>query len=409
MTKDAARDSKAPELFSKEMLPDPYRVYADLRRERPLYWDDELGGWVASRYAEATAILKDRRFSSNRVAGVRDRFADPELAPLFDTLSLLMVQRDGADHDRLRRLVQQAFGRTAVERYAPRIEAIVDTLLGAALARGHMEFVRDLAVPLPIRVISQIVGIPEVDRLQVKTWCDDFSLAALNFYARITEAELRRGAESVRAFKAYLAERAAVLRAAPDDSLLAGLVLAEVEGSRLAMDELLANVLLLLNAGNETTTGLLANGLLALLQHPDQLQRLRQDPSLVPQAVEEFLRFDAPVQFLARVAREEIAIGGQRLAAGDLVFVLLGSAGRDEAHFEHPDRLDVGRTRNRHLAFGSGTHVCTGLQLARLEARIAFTRVLELLPAFALDPEPLQRQANFNLRCPARLPLRLAA
>ncbi len=398
-----------PKLFGQSMHENPYPVYGVLRTMDPLYWDRNLQAWVATGHGDVTRILKDSRFSSNRVDKARGRFADPKLAPLFDTLSLLMLQRDDPDHARLRNLVNHAFQRTAVERYAPHIEALVDRLLDQAEAKGKLDFVWDFAVPLPILVISEIVGIPESDRDRVKAWCDDFSYVALNFYANINEERLERGLEAVQAFKAYLAGRIEELRQRPEDCLLNHLIEVEDAGDRLSLDELLANVLLLLNAGNETTTGMLANGLLALVNNPDQLAILRQDPSLVPQAVEEFLRYDPPVQFVGRVAKQEVVLHGQTIAAGDLVLLVLAAASRDPMVFRAPERLDITRERNRHLGFGNGRHICIGLQLAKLEGQIAFARVLERLPNLSLERGSLRHRENFNMRCPRHLPVKMAA
>ncbi len=401
--------AQRPKLFGQEMLENPYPVYSELRINSPVYWDRNLEAWVVTGHGDVTRILKDDRFSSNRVDRARGRFADPQLKPLFDTLSQLMLQRDDPDHARLRKLVNHAFQRTAIESYAPHIEALVDRLLDEAEARGSFDFVWDFAVPLPILVISEIVGIAEKDRERVKAWCDDFSYVALNFYANIGEEHLQRGLESVEAFKDYLGARIDALRERPEDCLLGHLVQVEEEGDRLNLDELLANVLLLLNAGNETTTGLLANGLLALVNNPDQLALLRDDPSLVSSAVEEFLRYDPSVQFLGRVAKEAATLHGQTIAPGDLVFLVLAAANRDPVVFTQPARLDITRAHNRHLGFGNGRHLCVGLQLAKLEGKIAFTRVLERFPNLTLEADSLRHRENFNMRCPRHLPIRMAA
>ena len=272
-----------------------------------------------------------------------------------------------------------------------------------------MDFIWDFAVPLPILVISELVGIPEDDREQVKRWCDDFSIVALNFYANIESDQLQRGLHSVMEFRTYLAAKVDELRRAPRQDLLSALVLAEHEGSRLTLDELLANTILLLNAGNETTSNLLGNGLVALLRHPDQLQRLRGDPASIADAVEECLRYDSPVQFQGRVATEDVECAGTAIRRGQLVLAVLGAANRDPDHFQDPDRFDAFRHPNFHLAFGHGRHHCVGAELARLEARIAFTILFTELKTLELLPTELRHRENFNMRCYQNLPIRLLA
>lgn len=397
------------QLFGRDMLENPYPRYRDLQTKAPVYWDEGLKAWVVTRHDTVSAVLKDKRFSNDRVSPARERYPNPIYRPLFDTLSLLMLQRDDPDHRRLRNLVQHAFARTAIQDYSPRIVEIVDGMLAKGIAHGQMDFVRDLAVPLPIMVISDIVGIPTEDRAQIKTWCDDFSVVALNFYTGCTDQQLQRGLFSVLGFKLYLKRKVEELRAQPNDSLLSNLVTEEEAGERLTLDELLANVLLLLNAGNETTTGMLTNGLLALLRNPDQLAKLRNQPALAERAVEEFLRYDPPVQFIGRIALEEITLQQQTVAAGDLVLVVMAAAGHDPEVFDEPESLDVARSPCRHLSFGSGQHLCVGVQLARLEGQIVFERLARVLKTIAIEPEHLEHGSNFNMRCLKSLPIRLAA
>ena len=394
-------------LFGPEMHEDPYPVYHELRERDPVHWDDALQAWVLTRYEEVSWALT--ALSSDRVTQTRKRFQDEALQPLFDVLARLMVQRDEPDHTRVRSLVQKAFLRTSVERWSDSVQRRVRSLLDAGLRTGQMDFMWDFAVPLPILVISEIVGIPADDRERVKQWCDDFALVATNFYANISSEQLERGLHSTMAFRAYLAAQVDQLHRAPRDDLLSSLVHAEEEGHRLTLDELLANVLLLLNAGNETTTNLLGNGLVALLQHPDQLRRLRDDPTLIPTAVEEFLRYDSPVQFMGRIAPKDVECGGKRMHRGDLVLPVLAAANRDPSHFHDPDRLDVTREPNHHLAFGHGHHYCAGAPLARLEGRIAFTTMLAECQTLELATAELRHHENFNLRGYSHLPIRLSA
>jgi cytochrome P450 len=398
---------QVPQLFGAEMHEDPYPVYRRLRENSPVYWDEALQGWVLTRYDDVAWSLKS--LSSDRVSLARERFQYAGVDALWDILAVLMLQRDEPDHARLRALVQKAFSRTSVEQWTDSIERRIRLLLAPALQRGHMDFIWDFAVPLPILVISDLVGIAEADRERVKGWCDDFSIVALNFYANIETDQLKRGLDSVMEFRAYLQERVNELRRSPRQDLLSALVLAEHEGSRLTLDELLANTHLLLNAGNETTSNLLGNGLVALLAHPDQLQRLRDAPAAIADAVEECLRYDSPVQFQGRVATEDVDCAGTTIRRGQLVLTVLGAANRDPDHFRDPDRFDASRHPNYHLAFGHGRHHCVGAELARFEARIAFKILFTELETLELLPTDLRHRENFNMRCYQHLPIRVSA
>lgn len=392
------------------MHANPYPTYRQLRDKEPLHWDPLLSGWVLTRYDDVAMVLNDHRFSSSRVARARQRFEQPELQPLFDTLAARMSERDEPDHKRLRQLVHDAFVRSEVQRWEPRIQQRVDELLDAAVTPGRMEFIAEFAVPLPTLVIMEIVGIPAEHRQMIKNWCDDFAVVALNFFADITTDQLQQGLRSTLAFREYLSRRIRELEASPEANLLSELVHARSDNQRLTLDELLANTLLLLAAGNETTTCLLGNGLAALLRHPEQAARLRSDPSLIPNAVEEFLRYDSPVQFLGRLALDDVPMHGQTIRRGDLVLAVIGAANHDPERFESPEQLDVGRPHIPHLAFGHGPHFCAGSQLARLEARVAFTTLLSRFDIQRSDTtEPLSYRETFNIRCLRELPLRLKA
>lgn len=394
-------------IFGPDFVRDPYAVYRTFRAAHPVVWDEAAHAFVVTGADEVSAVLKDAAtFSSDRVSAARRRFTDPAFTPLFDLLGNLLLQRDEPDHTRLRALVHTAFKKTVVESYVEDIEALAKSLLAEA-GTGTFDFVSGFAVPLPILVISQIVGIPPADRQQVKAWCDAFSVVALNFYAQISQEELHEGLHAVEAFGAYLAARAKALKAQPDGSLLSALVTAREDGDALSQEELVANTLLLLNAGNETTTNLLANGLHVLLDHPVTVARLRAEPERIPAAVEEMLRHDAPVQFLGRVAAHDTRLGGASINKGDLVLVFLGSAGRDGARFTDADSFLAGRHPNPHVAFGAGPHVCAGLQLARVEAEIAFRTLLAEFAVVERAPGEIGYSPNKNLRCVAHLPVTL--
>jgi cytochrome P450 len=386
-----------PQLFGPAMRADPYPSYARLRRFDPVHWAEGPGVWVLTRYADIVSVLRSPHASAERTEIGRQR-VPAEFQEVFSDRKDAMLNADPPRHTRLRLLVNKAFTPGAVADLAPFIQRFVDDVIDTVGPRGRMDLIRDLAYPLPATVIAEMLGVPHEDRDRFKQWSDDTAALASNLPGNLSEDVLRRADVGMRELRAYFAGIVARRRVEPRDDLLSGLVKAQQEGDRLNEAELLANAVLLLNAGHETTTNLIGNGTLALLRHPDQLRRLREDPALVPTAVEELLRYDSPVQFTTRVLKEDLELGGKQLRAGQTVLLLLGAANRDPAQFPDPDRLNVGRADNKHLAFGLGSHFCLGAPLARLEGRIVFETLLRRLPGLRLvDPAPVYRQ-NFNLR-----------
>jgi cytochrome P450 len=386
-----------PKLFGPAMLADPYPFYARLRARAPVFWVGEFGGWVVSRYADVATVFRSPHASSDRTGAGR-RTLGPEFEALFTTRAHSMLNSDPPRHTRLRLLVNKAFTPKTVEALTPFIQKFVDDVLDAAAARGHMDVIRELAYPLPATVIAEMLGVPAQDRDHFKKLSDETSAAVGNLLTNIPPDVLRRSMAAMNELREYIRGIVVQRRAEPRSDLLTALVRAQDGGDRLSEEELLANAVLLLSAGHETTTNLIGNGTLALLRHPDQAQRLRDDPSLVPTAVEELLRYDSPVQFTNRLLTADLELGGKRLLAGQMVLLLLGSANRDEGQFTDPDRLDVGRPDNKHLAFGLGPHFCLGAPLARLEGRIVFETLLQRLPNLRLAGRPPERRPNFNLR-----------
>ena len=392
-------------IFNREHIDNPYPLYATAREKHPVYWEDDLNAWLVLEHELVAKAFKDPRFSSNRISKFTHKFDSETLKPLLKTLSLTIIQRDEPDHTRIRNLVHYAFKRAAVEKYETEIRSLAEKLLAPGVDTGRLELVQDFAVPLPLLVISKIVGIPAEDRMRVKAWCDAYTVVALNFYANITEEQLEAGAAAVAEFTQYLKKKAKELRANPKDDLLTALVHAEEDGEKLTLDELVANTLVMLNAGNETTTCLIANGLLALMRNPDELARLKEDPALIPLAVEELLRYDSPIQFLGRMATEDVELGGETIRKGDIALLVMAASGRDPKNFENPDDLIVDRHPNHHMGFGNGHHICAGIQLARLEGRVAFETLLNSFSKFELEADDISYGRNVNLRCPVALPL----
>lgn len=357
--------------------------------------DPESDGWIVSGYDAAMAALKDPRLSADKFSHIAREI------PVFQLLSRMMVFVDPPDHTRLRGLVTRAFTPRVVESLRGTIQRITDDLLEAVEPAGRMDAIADLAYPLPITVIAELLGVPTEHRERFKRWSDDL-FAALEFSPDQDLTALER---SLAEMSAYFRARFAALRSAPGDDLLTALVQAREREDRLSEDELLANALLLLAAGHETTTNLIGNGLRALLLHPDQWARLRENPSLLPSAVEEALRFDPPVQWTSRIAQEPLTLAGVAIPAGAFVSICLAAAGRDPDVFPDPDRLDIGRAGNKSLAFGFGPHYCLGAALARLEGQIVLGTLARRFPDLRLESESAQWLPLTTFRALKALPV----
>jgi cytochrome P450 len=392
--------------FLPEYRRDPYPTYHALRSRAPVYRSRVFQSWILTRYDDIAAVLRDPSFSVNRtqlplVRMMRRFRRESEFSRSIDR-DLLML--DPPDHTRLRNLVSKAFTPRVVERLRPRIQEIVDELLERAAEAGEMDLIRDFASPLPVTVIAEMLGIPPRDRARLKR-CSNELTALLD---PLQAAQGLRGArrafdELAGTFRSLFEAR----RQEPREDLVSALVSAYDAGDRLSEIELLSICTLILGAGHETTTNLIGNAVLALLRHPGERKRLHDDPGLVESAVEEFLRYDSPVQITDRVATQDCEIGGRRIRRGHLVGLLLGAANRDPAQFADPDRLDLGRQENRHLAFGQGVHFCLGAQLARLEAQLAIGTLVRRFPDFRGDPNVAGWKRSMVLRGVDALPLAL--
>jgi cytochrome P450 len=387
---------------------DPLPAYRRLRESEPIRRNRWQGTWLLSRYDDVAAVLRDPRFTTDRTRLLPFRLMrrssrhHPDFVSLLDR-NLLML--DGEEHRRVRGLVSKAFTPRRVDSLRPRVEAVVDELLDAAAAKGEMELVRDLAHPLPVIVIAELLGVPLADRERFRGWSNDVVQILDLLSGREGLRPAWRGAEGLAGyFRGLLAER----RRAPKDDLLSAMLAAEEDGRALGEADLLALSALLLAAGHETTTNLIGNAVLALLRHPGERKRLEEDLSLMPSAVEEFLRFDSPVQVTDRVITEDLDFRGHRFRRGQLAVCLIGAANHDPARFPEPDRLDVARGDRGHLAFGLGPHVCLGAPLARLEAEVALAGLLRRFPGFTGPTEPPGRRASIVLRGPTALPLSLS-
>ena len=337
-------------------------------------------------------MLRDQRFSvePQKASNYRDVRALSEKTEYVQRLTeQLMLFRDPPDHTRLRNLVQKAFTPRVIQSFRESTARLASELIDVVVANGSMEILADFAWPLPVIVIAEMLGVPVEQRQRFRDWARDL---ALTLEPVIPPGVGERADRSARALSDFLSDLIAERAARPRNDLVTALAQAEHDGDRLSHDELLANLMLLLIAGHETTMNLIGNGMLALLRHPDQQELLTRNPSLAPGAVEELIRFDGPVHATQRIPTEPVTVGDQKIAAGDRVIVIIAAANRDPAWFVEPDRLDLARANNRHLGFGGGPHYCLGNALARLEAEIAFPLLLRRLRGLALDgPEPEYR------------------
>ncbi len=369
------------DLLADERLRDPYTHYSHMREEHPVFWSERYRGWFVHRHEDVMAALLDDRFSSDRISPALARQTpeqQQERGTTFDVLKHWMVFLDPPAHTRIRRLVMPAFAPKAVAAMRPVVEQAVDEAIAAVRDRETFDLVRDLAYPVPAVVIADLMGIPPTDRDLFKQWSDD--ILVLVFGGHSTPDRRERAQAGLESLTAYLREVIARLRRHPEDNVVCRLLEAEVDGARLSEDEIVATGALLVFGGHETPTNLIGNGVRALAHHPDQRRRLVDDPALVPSAGEEFLRFDGPSKLEPRLVREDLEIRGERLLAGQNVFLVQAAANRDPRVFTDPDTLDVGRRPNRHVGFGFGLHHCLGNFLARMEVTVAMTRILRDLP-----------------------------
>jgi len=384
-----------------EFYRDPYPVYHELRATDPVHWSDIMGSWVLTRYDDVVASMRDpSRFSSaGRHALSLDRLPEhvrKKAKPIYEHYAVGLIHTDPPDHTRMRALINKVFTARAMESLRPRVQKIVDDLLDAAASRGEIDIMAALAYPLPVAIISQILGIPAEENDKFAYWNEGVN--ELTASGRTTEANLERGLPIFQHLRAYLRDLIEKRRRDPQDDLLSALVMVEEEGDRLSEEELITNYQTLITAGFETTMNLIGTGLLTLLRHPDQLAQLRADPSLTESAVEELLRYETPFQRNWRVAARDIDLAGKRIERGQLVAQMLGAANRDPEVFSDPDRLDITRSSGRHVAFGYGIHFCIGAPLARIEADVAFRALLRRFPNLRLKHDQVDWREEIVFR-----------
>lgn len=404
---DSATALNLSMLYEPEVLANPYPFYAEMRARDPVHWDEEWKCWAVSRYADVMTLNRDPRFS-------QEMFTAPEIPPwvpedtvdawrtIDQAIGLMLIFREPPDHTRLRSLVTKAFTPAVVETMRSRVQRLVDSILDKAAAEGGMDAIADLAAVVPATVIAELLGVPVSDREQFQRW----SAAIVRDTNGDGQPETRL--EARKEFKAlidYMRDLTLEHQRHPQDDLVQGLINASEQGDKLTMDEVVANAVGLLFAGHETTTNLIGNGLLALLQHPEQLLRLRDDPTLIKTTIEECLRYDTPLQETWKIVKEDVILDGKQLSRGQLVVGFRGAANRDPAQFPDADQFDVGRQENRHVSFSHGIHYCLGAPLARIESQIAIGSLVQRFPTMKMTtPTPLRR-THRNFRGLMQLPI----
>ena len=383
-------------LLDPQVLADPYPLYHRLRGEDPVHWDPYLHAWVVTSYRDVVTVFQ--KFSADRTPTPEHLRAIglEQLTPIAQVMVRQMLFLDPPAHGRIRGLASKAFTPRRVESLRGHIEEIVEDLLDAVQAQGRLDIIADLAYPLPAIVTAELLGVPTSDRDQLKAWSEDFAEVLGNFQHNPDRAA--RVVKSVGEMSDYFRAQVAEHRAQPKDDLISAMVTAEQDGDRLSEEEIVANLIVTMVGGQETTTNLIGNGMLALLRHRDQFEKLKADPALVPSAVEELLRYESPSQHTARLAPDDVELGGKQIRKRQAVIAVMGAANRDPDRFPDPDRLDIERQDNRHVAFAWASHFCFGAPLARLEGQIAFTALLKRLPAMQLAPGPIAWRENLGLR-----------
>ena len=384
------------QLLDPAVLANPYPLYERLRTEAPVHWDPYLHAWVVTRYADVITVL--HHFSANRTPSP-EQFAAmglAELGPLAQVMVKQMLFMDAPDHTRLRGLASTAFTPARVEALRSHIKEILNNLLEPLLRAGQMDVIADLAAPLPAIVTAEMMGLPIADANQLKDWSADFAEVLGNFQHNPDRAS--RTLKCVEEMTSYFRDAVQKMRTDPREGLINALLTAEIDGDRLTEEEIIANCIVTMVGGQETTTNLIGNGVLTLLRNPDQLERLRNDLTLIPSAVEELLRFESPSQHTARICREDTELGGKLIRKGQAVIAVMGAGNRDPERFPDPDKLDLGRTDNRHLAFGWASHFCFGAPLARIEGQLVFEALVRRTENMGLAPSPIVWRDNLGLR-----------
>jgi pimeloyl-[acyl-carrier protein] synthase len=400
-------DMSLCQLTEPDIMASPYRFYRELREADPVHWDPFLHSWAVTRYVDIVTVLT--RFSADRTltAEQLDGMGLGGMKPIIEVMARQMLFRDPPAHTRLRNLCAAAFTPARVAVLREHIQDIANGLIDKFIGRGTADIVADLAAPMPAIVTAEMLGVPVSDHEKLKQWSIDFAEILGNFQHQ--PDRVARVAASVRDMTDYFRAVIRQQETDPHEGLVNSLVQAQVDGNRLTEEEIIANSILTMIGGQETSTNLISSGLLTLLRHPEQMRMLLDDPSLITLAVEELLRYESPIQHTARVAHEDFMLGGKLIRHGQSVVAVLAAGNRDPERFPNPDLLDVKRGDKGHLAFGWAAHFCFGAPLARIEGQIAFSAILRRLRKLELASEDFVWRDNFGLRGLSSLPVRFDA
>jgi len=401
-------DTHKYNLLTPQAMIDPYPVYTQLREESPVHWFDMFHSWFISRYDDVKTLLHDKRTqSSNAVNKIDDLLTDDmkqQIGTIRDFLGLWMIFMDPPDHTRLRRLTNPAFLPKIINHLRPNMTQMVDTLIDDLMDKGTMDFIADIAYPLPILVIADILGIPDIDRPLMKEWSQKMS----TFFADQTlgpSDQIGVMHQTIQEMQDYMRTIISEQRKNPKDNVLGVMIQAEAKGDKLTEDELISTSIFFLFAGHDTTRNLIGNGLFSLLSNPEQYQHLQNDLTLIPSAVEEMLRYESAASMLLRDVTVDFELHGNTIQAGQKLFLIIGAANRDPRIFTNPDQFDITRNPNRHLAFGRGIHACIGMPLARAEIQILFEQVISRIHNMQLLSETPDWQPSFLQRGLTTLPV----
>lgn len=384
------------DLLRPEAIADPHPVFARLRELDSIRWSEPHRAWLVTRYDDVSEAYRNRALSSDRVRpllAARRAEQPPSTNRVQELLSQWMVVSDPPEHTRLRRLAAGAFKQQRISAMTRRIQQLVDDLLDEFIADGHSDLIQHLAYPLPAIVIAEMLGVSPEDRDRFRHWSDELALVAFGAGGEARAERHERALKGLEEMTSYFRQLIELRRREPGNDMISAMMAGDGSGDELTEDELVAMCALLLFAGHETTTNSIANGVVTLLQHPDQLALLRAQPELISTAVEELLRFDGPIKVLTRWVKADTELAGQQVRAGERVYLVLAAANRDGAKFADPDVLDLRRSPNPHIAFGKGIHACVGAQLARLETRIAVSSIVQRLPGLQLAGELVYKES----------------
>jgi cytochrome P450 len=383
-------------LLDPQVLANPYPLFRRLRTEEPVCWDPYLHAWIVTRYADVVKVLME--FSAERTPRP-ERLVElglGELSPVAKMMVEQMLFLDPPSHTRIRTLASFAFTPQRVAVLRDHIHEMVNALFDAIISTGTMDLIADLGEPLPCQVSAEMLGVPLEDTPQLKKWADDFAEMLGNFQHNPERAS--RARRSVEEMTQYFQAAIRQIKKHPREGLIHSFLTAEIDGDRFTEEEVIANTVVTMVGGMETTTNLIANGALTLLRNPEELSKLKSDHSLIPSAIEEMLRYEPPSQHTARLAPYDIELGGKKIRKQQAVIAVMAAGNRDPERFPDPDRFDISRTDNRHLSFGWAAHFCFGAALARIEAQAAFEGILQRIPSFRLAQDPLVWRSNLGLR-----------